>query len=226
VSRRLPRIAALACCAALLLGYVLPADRVIEEMARQRARRPALRVDAVLETDDAAWPGRVRIDLHPELGARVEDDAGGRWLLLADSARSTSPDAAWLPAPELLVLQQERQILRRLRRAGVDVLLNELGRCGDADCFVIGGRAGGAQLWVDKDSFDVWRFRAADGRVIHFEEYADWDGLRFPSRMRIQDSLGPLGIIRVERVRRASNLGRGDFSPRWLESPASPEGPD
>jgi hypothetical protein len=217
----LPRVASLASCVALLLGYVLPTDRVIGEMARLRARSPVLSVDALLEADDAAWPERVRFDLHPELGARIEDDAGGRWLLLADPARGSSPGAAWLPAPELLVMQEKGQILRWLRRAGVDVLFNELARCGDADCFVIGGRSGGAQLWVDKDSFDVWRFRSGDGRAIHFEEYADWDGLRFPSRMRIQDPLGPLGVIRVERVRRASNLG--DFSRRWLESPASPE---
>ena len=72
-------IRALAALAALL-AYVLPGDRVLEQVAARRAKADALRVEARLEGIGESWPERVVLELHPRLGCRVSGEAGERWL--------------------------------------------------------------------------------------------------------------------------------------------------
>jgi hypothetical protein len=205
-----------------LLLYVLPPDRVLGELARRReASAPSpLRMEATLSGE--AWPARARYELYPGRGLRVADGEGSRWLVqdghVTGPASEGSASALWVSAPELLALRGRAEISGWLERAGVDLQSSVLARCGDADCFRLGGRDQPGQLWVDKDQFEVRRFRSPEGWSLEFEDYRDWDGLRFPSRIRVELAAATLGVIQIERIDRAPELSSADFSPRWVQS--------
>lgn len=218
------RGAALAAAASqlALVLYVLPPDRVLGELARrQEASVPSpVRMEATLSGE--AWPSGVRYELLPGRGLRVADAAGDRWLVqdgrvTGSESRGSAP-APWVAAPELLALRGRAEIAGWLERAGVDLQRSMLARCGDADCFLLGGRDQPAQLWVDKDQFEVRRFRSAEGWSLEFEEYRDWEGLRFPARIRIDLGGASLGVIQIDRIDKAPDLISADFSSRWLQA--------
>jgi hypothetical protein len=209
---------ALAAVALVILGYVIPSERVVREMAGVRAGLESHRVAAELEVDGEGIASVV-FELDPDRGVRVRDGRGGRWLLVGGRvwAPAGSGVPAWLPPVDVLVLRGEARLFEWLAHADVDLAANELARCGNADCFVIGGRAASDQLWIDKDRFEVRRQRTARGRVVDFESYRDWPGGRFPGRIRVADPLGPIAALRIVRVEPAPELAREDFSLGWLE---------
>ncbi len=209
---------AVAAIALVVLGYVISSERVVREMAGVRAGLESHRVAAELEVDGEGIASVV-FELDPDRGVRVRDGRGGRWLLAGGRvwAPAGSGVPAWLPPADVLVLRSEERLLEWLAHAAVDLAANELARCGNADCFVIGGRAASDQLWIDKDRFEVRRQRTARGRVVDFESYRSWPGGRFPERIRVADPLGPIATLRILRVESAPELGQEDFSPGWLE---------
>jgi hypothetical protein len=202
-----------------LLGYVIPTERVVHEIAARRASLPELRVEAELELAGSEGVELVRFELDPDRGARVLDAQEGRWLLLRGRiwTRADADIPPWIPPLEVLVVRDEVALAEWLREAGVDVGVNTLARCGEADCFVVGGPASPDQLWVDKDLFEVRRRRTGRGRVAEFEDYRDWGGVRFPERILLADPLGKIATLRVVRVTRAPELAKEDFSPSWLD---------
>ena len=218
---------ALVVLALALVGYVLPAERVVREMAKLRARTPHLRVEIGILVGEEEAPERARLEVHVDRGVRVTDDRGRRWLVrhqrVEGSGGADSGD--WVPDVEVLAVQGEKGISSWLSAAGVDLRRNTLARCGNADCFVLGGRDRRAQLWVDKDQFDVLRFVTPDGRSVLFEDYRDWSGLRFPARILIRDGEIPIAELEIHEVSPAPELDGADFSRRWLERPASPARP-
>lgn len=211
---------------ALPLGYVLPGDRMLAELERQREERPPLRIEAELAGRTRGWPEAVVIELHPELGFRVSDDAGRRWLVRRGSVVAGSDDSApaWIPDLEILVLRVGDELRDWCRRAEVNLNVNELGRCGELDCFVLGGREGRSQLWLEKDRFDVIRW-VSRGRSIEFLDYTDWDGQRFPSSIELRDRKGAYAILSVRGVVARPGLSADDFQPAWVRSavPATTE---
>ena len=208
---------ALAAIALVTLGYVIPSERVVREMAGLRASLQPHRVTAELEARDGST-GEVLFEFAPDRGVRVRDGRGSRWLLAGGRiwSRAGAEVPAWLPPLELLVGRGD-ELFRWLVDAGVDLAANDLARCGDADCFVIGGRAASDQLWVDKDRFEVRRRRSARGLVHDFEGYRDWSGVRFPRTIRVADPLGSVATLRTVRVEAAPELAQGDFSAAWLQ---------
>lgn len=210
--------------AVLLLGYVLPGGRVIEQMAKLRAKQAPLSIEAQLAIDGLEPALPVGIDVHPELGARVHDAEGGRWLLRRGRvvAGNSDPAPAWLPDLEILVLRGEGELLRWLGDAGINPTANELARCGESECFVLGTRSGQAQLWVDKASFEVRRLQRLDGRVFELDAWQSWSGNRFPSEIRVYEGGEATGALSIEAVRPAPRLSAADLSPRWVQAaPAS-----
>ncbi|MFQ5697545.1 MAG: hypothetical protein ACE5IL_04585 [Myxococcota bacterium] len=222
------RVAA-ALFALLALGFVLPAAKVIPELARLRAKAPPLRLRLELFIEDEATAREIRAEVHPDLGVRLWDGSGGRWWVREGellSARGRAPQPNWVPDLGLLRLRAEPAIWRRLDRAGIDTDRNQLGRCGDADCFVIGGRQGSAQLWIDKDRFEIRRLVLATGRRVEFEDWRDWDGQRFPGSIRVRDARGGLATLEVREVTPDPALGPEGFSAGWVrESPVPPSAP-
>jgi hypothetical protein len=209
-----------------VLGYVLPADRVVAELEEKRAKQVPLRIEAELSGVTLAWPTEVVFEIHPEYGFRVSDDQGGRWLIRRGVvvAGTREPAPPWIPELEILSLQASDDLRAWFRRAQVDLGRNELVRCGDLDCFVLGGKSGRSQVWIDKDSFDVERWTSGSGRTVGFLSYTSWDGLRFPGIIELRDRKGVFATLVIHAVRSANRLKPGDFSPAWVESaPASPE---
>jgi hypothetical protein len=216
-------IRALAMLAALL-AYVLPADRVLEQVAAKRAGRQALRVEARLAGIGESWPERVVLELHPTLGCRVSDPRGQRWLLRDGRLQAgTQPVPPWLPELDVWIVPDVPGLSRLLAELGIDAGANELARCGERDCFVLGGRAGDAQLWLDKDSFEVVELRLPSHRRIEFAEPRSWSGARFPGELRIHDEWGKIATLSVETAGPARDLRAEDWSARWVDTaPGAP----
>jgi hypothetical protein len=212
--------------AAPLLGFVLPSERVLLQLEERRARAKPLHIEADLAGDPRgvqAWAPRVVFELHPEFGARVSDSYGGRWLVrgrrVVASNRELVPD--WIPALEILVLRSAEELQEWLDWARVDGQINQLGRCGEADCFVLGGRAATRQLWIDKDRFEILRWVAGSGRRIEFAQYANWGSVRFPSEIRVVERDENFAVFSVTAVRPISGLAEADFGPDWAQRPNS-----
>ena len=207
----------------LCLGFVLSTERVIVELSHAREGQPALRVEGTLEGVGADWPERLRIDLHPDHGLRLETDRGDRWVVrhgrLLAGPRERLP--VWLPQLEVLVLQPVGALQAWLEGVGIDSSANELGRCGEVDCFVIGGRAAAAQLWIDKDSLEIVQIRLPERRSTLLETYQSWEEIRFPSKISVLDEHGAVASFLVEKLAPVRGLGAADFSAGWASSGGS-----
>lgn len=209
---------ALSGVALALAGYVISSERILREIARVRASAVPLRVEARLEDVRAEEARALVIELHPQRGARIRDDRGTRWLPRAGQALApVGVDVPnWLPPADVLALSREDELARWLAEAGVDLSVSRLARCADADCFALGPRDASAQLWVDKDRFEVRRVSFASGRSAEFEGWREWDRRRFPERIRLLNGESLAGTLHVTAVTVAHDLSREDFSAAWL----------
>ncbi len=217
-------LSALAALIALPLGYVLPGDRVLDQVERRRESAQPLRVEAELSGVRPDWPGTVVFELHPRFGLRVSAERGDRWVFRKGRLLAGPDDRvpAWVPDLEILVARGEDELRRWLDRDDVDLTVNELGRCGESDCFVLGGRRGRGQVWVDKDSFEIVRWVSPWGRTTAFATYTDWDGLRFPETIELQDRKGVFATLVIVGVTRARDLRESGFSREWVDAATRP----
>jgi hypothetical protein len=203
---------------ALPLCYVLPSARVLEQIEAARRQQVGVHVVAQLAGSQPDWPTRVEADLHPVFGARFDDGSGGRWVMrggrqIASSRGGELP--AWIPQLEPLALASRQGLAGWLTGFGVDWEINELGRCGMQDCFVLGGRAAQGQLWIEKDRFEVRRIAAPLGRSYAFEEYRDFEGRRFPGAILVLDGDATLATWTPQSVYDVPALRELDFSAAW-----------
>ncbi|MEX2204757.1 MAG: hypothetical protein WEF50_00845 [Myxococcota bacterium] len=214
MSALLPTLVALA-----WLVYFAPGSQVVAQLAAARAGQPALQVRAALSTAESDAPASLAIDLHPEFGIRVADDRGGRWVVQRGRvlAGTQLPPPLWLPELEVLALRHESDLQSWLGVQGIDVSANELARCGDGDCYVLGTRQSLAQLWVDKRSFEVRRIVLPGRGQSQLEEWRSFDKLRFPSRIEISGDQGS-ATLAVESVSSAPRLSAADFSEAWVRA--------
>ena len=210
----LPRLFALA-----WLAYFVSGDRVVAELAAAQAARPPLHVECAVSSSASYAPTSLSIDLHPEFGMRVADDRGGRWVVLRGRvlAGTTLPPPAWLPDLEVLALRHESDLLVWLGVQGIDVTANELARCGDGDCYVLGTRQSLAQLWIEKRPLEVRRLVLPGRGHSDFEEWRSFEGIRFPARIEISRAEGT-ATLAVESATAAGPLTAGDFSQSWVQA--------
>lgn len=215
--------------ALLVLGYVLPGERVIRQLTTLREKQAPLRVEATLVDGDSDWPSRVRFELHPEFGFRVSEAGGGRWLVENGRVVGASDQKvpAWIPALGILILKPEEALRAWLDWARIDITVNQLGRCGESDCFVVGGREAPRQLWIDKDRFEIQRWVAGRGSGIEFSGWTEWGrSLRFPAQIRVVDRDETFAEFKIDRVVLAPDLSEADFTPDWVRTrPANPLNP-
>ena len=106
-----------------------------------------------------------------------------------------------------------------LEETHVDPEVTELARCEDADCFVLGGRTAAAQVWVDKDRFELRRVQRSPGRAVEFGDYTDWGRFRFPGTIQVEGPEGPLARFEIVRTEAAPDLGPEDFTLDWVFDP-------
>ena len=202
----------------LWLGYVLPGSQLVSELAESRAGHPPLRIEAQLAARDSSAPRKLVIELHPELGGRASDDQGGRWLWKLDRTLSgTQPAPAWLPDLEALVLRREGDLRSWLATGGVDLAANELARCGQDDCWVLGTRAAPAQVWIGKPGFELRRVvRQKDARTA-FDQWQEFAKIRFPAKIEISDAKGVVATLTVQSVNPIA-LSAADLQPSWVQA--------
>ncbi len=196
-----------------VLGYVLPVERVVAELSRAREDALPLRIEARLSGIVPAWPAQVVLELHPDFGMRVLDDRGGQWLMRQGQLVLGNPPRVplWIPEIEILGLRSEEDLLTWLARARVDLGRNELARCGESDCYVLGGIGRGGQVWLEKERFEVLRLVLPGKRELLLESYASWTGIRFPRTIKVLDTHGELATLTIESLTRAGDLGEEDF---------------
>ena len=201
------------------LAYILPGDRVVGMLADARAARAPLRVEAKLSARDSKAPASLVIELHPDLGARVSDDKGGRWLVSKGkvTAGTTLPAPAWVPDLAPLVMRRESELRGWLGGEGVDIAQNELARCGDGDCWVLGTRAGAAQLWIEKPALELRRLVHGKATRASYDDWQAFGKIRFPKHIVIGDDSGPVATLTVDDVS-AITLGAAELSPAWVQS--------
>jgi hypothetical protein len=209
-----------------LFGFVLPVDRIVNELSHRRRDFPTLHIEARLSGIGTGWPEQVSMDLHPRLGLRIQDDEQGRWLLHHGRlVAGTLPRIPlWVPQLEILALQEPDALRAWLDQIGVDHTRNALARCDETDCFVIGGIRSPAQVWLDKDRFEVVRLVLPERRRVEFARYRNWDGISFPSEIEILDDHGAVATLIPQAVSRATSLAEEDFLPRWI-NPSGPLSP-
>lgn len=212
-------MSALAVLAALWLGYVLPGDRVVSQLAQTRANRPPVRVEAQVSARDSGAPKKVVLELHPELGGRASDDLGGRWVW--NTGRTISgtqlPPPAWLPDLAPLVLRREGDLRSWLTASGVDPAANELARCGEGDCWVLGTRTSAGQVWVEKPGFELRRVVRPAAPRTAFDQWQDFGKIRFPAKIEISDDEGVVASLSVQSVS-AIALSAADLQPSWVQA--------
>jgi hypothetical protein len=107
-----------------------------------------------------------------------------------------------------------------------------LGRLGDRDCYVLGGRryadAQGQEsllpsFWVDSQTLDPLRIVAVDGTEYRLSEIQRFEGIRFPRVIEI-DPPGPLRArLEVIGVTQA-DAPAAAFQMEWLKGPAGDTG--
>jgi hypothetical protein len=211
--------------AAVWLAFVLPGDRVVGLLAEAHGGRTPLRIEAKLTARDSSAPERLVIEISPDLGARISDDDGGRWLVANGRATAGTrmPAPAWLPDLAPLVLRRESELAGWIAGAGVDVGHNELARCGDGDCWVLGTRQAPAQLWIEKSALDVRRIVRAGAPRTSFDDWQEFAKIRFPKHIEIADDAGPIATLAVESVAPIT-LGAADLSPTWVQATPAARG--
>ena len=197
------------------LAWFLPGDLVVEEWAARQTFPAPLKIEATLEGDGLDAPRRVGWTIHSGRGIEFDDGRGGRWRVQGDRVVEgpSFPPPEWIPRLEILTLQGRSAIERYLRRHAIDAGRNHLARCGEFDCFVLGGRGSPAQLWIEKDAFFVRALQLPGEPRIELGAPRSWPEARgsgFPERIEFFDSVGPAPIatLAVESVRARPRPGR------------------
>ncbi len=166
---------------------------------------------------------RGRLRVTPEGRARLEVEwrdggierqlrRGAQFGAAKNGVRLTRP----LPVlPPLWLLQTIRAelLLEQLAALGGDPTRLQLGYDGDHDFFVLGGRSGGAALWIDREDFVLRRITLAPGLHYRFGPVAE--GGVWPAWFEVEAP--GLRALRVElESPEAAAPGAWNFDPGWL----------
>jgi hypothetical protein len=198
--------------------------------------RVALRVAGAgpsAEGELATHPtGLARLELRSPTGF-VE-----RHLLLGDEYRASRDGQLldqphpFLPPVFLLQATSGATLSAALSSLGVHSQEVVLGRFGDLDCYVFGGRLPAAppdeerlmpSLWIEMNSFDAVRVVRTDGTEYRLGPTQDYDGIRLPRWIDIQ---GPKLRARLEILSAAhADAPAAVFQSEWLTAPVGAPGP-
>jgi len=239
---------ALALLAALAAGpapaAIPSAAKIAEAVARASAaagRSGPLWLDVTLTLGEGEPAATGVLASHPTGLARLElrHKSGfvERHLLLGDDYRASRDGQLlrephpFLPPLFLLQATSGAALQAALASYGVASDVVELGRQGDRDCYVLGGRAprgpGGAEgaplpaLWVDAESFEPLRLDRRDGVQLRFGPALAFGAIRAPGFVTIASPGRPLARLEITRVAPANAPAAG-FAPGWLTAPATP----
>jgi hypothetical protein len=247
----LRRRALLGCAQGLLLGSALAlaaaaviptAPKIAEAVAdanQMSARAEPLLIDVALRVGADGPAARGQLATHPTGLARLElrSDANfvERHLLQGDDYRASRDGQLlekfhpFLPPVFLLQATSGAALAAALESFGVSEQEVVLGRMGDHDCYVFGGRLPGPpdaerllpSLWVDIESYDALRIVRADGVEYRLGPVSVYDGIRLPRWIEI---VTPNQFrARLEVLHAApANAPAAAFQFDWLVAPDEP----
>jgi hypothetical protein len=174
--------------------------------------------------------GLARLELHSHLGV-VERH------LLQGNAHSASRDGEifddthhFLPPVFLLQATSGAALSAALVSFGIAAEEAVLGRVGEFDCYVFGGRLPHSlekeerrlpSLWVDLESYEVVRIDDSNGVRYRFGPSQDFDGIRVPRWIVIEAPGEPPARLDIVRAAPA-NAPAAAFGTDWLRAPRRP----
>jgi hypothetical protein len=183
---------------------------------------------------------------HPTGLARLELRGHGGFVerhLLQGNAYTASRDGELLPSPRpflppLFFLQATSGAALRAALAsyGVEPGPAVLGRVGERDCYVFGGRLpavsaapGGLvareaslpSVWVDMESYEIVQIDRPDGVRFRFGPPTRFDKIQAPGWIEVRAPNQPPARLEIIRVAPA-NAPAAAFGSHWLSAPPSP----
>ena len=225
-------------------GAVVPgAEKIIAAIAEandESGRSVPLWFEVEMEIGDSEADASGTLASHPTGLARLELNSRHGFVerhLLQGNAYRASRDGDVrdepLPLlPPLFFLQASdgAMLEAALDSFGVEIDEAVLGRIGERDCYVVGGRspldasgteAPRASIWVDHRTFEVLRIDRRDGVRVRFGPAASFDGIIAPSWVAIEIPEKPLFRLEVTRVAPA-DAPAAAFALEWLTAPVTP----
>lgn len=242
MSRRLEALIAFAVLAvAPAVGAVIPASPrligAVAEVNRAAAREVALGLELELLDGAGSVVGTGELVADPSGSARLElraptglverhlrrglDYRVSRNGVPVEDPKPLLPPVAWFQIGDGPRLEQA------LRRAGIAVESVALGREGDRDCYVIGGRMVGgdgsratlrASFWVELEALQPVRIDRSDGIRYVLGPPATFGPLRVPAWIQVELAGQPY-LRMVVRAAQTSQPTAMSFDTSWLAAP-------
>ena len=212
----------------------------VAETNRLSGRTGPLLFEVTLTIGDGEPVATGVLASHPTGLARLELRSRRGFVerhLLQGNSYTASRDGELLDPPHPFLpptffLQAESGAALRAALASYGVASGEvvLGRVGDRDCYVFGGRlprgeAGEERMlpsvWVDMDTYQIAQIDRPGGIRFRFGPTTVFDGIQAPSWIEVAVSGQPDARLDVVRVAPA-NAPAAAFGTDWLISPANP----
>ena len=202
--------------------------RAAADANRAQGRSKALRFDVAVRTTPDSPPiarGELLVDPAGHARAQLQHEEGftERQLRSASglaAARDGEPLEDPHPlAPPLWLLQVATggELLASLGALGGSPTQIALGYDGARDCYVLGGKAAGASVWVDKETYQVARVGLADGTQFRFLAWASRGGAILPGTIEIAT---PTLTFTLELTNPTVATPAADaFTESWLSAP-------
>jgi hypothetical protein len=223
---------------------VIPSSaKIVEAVAtanRIAGRSEPVLLDVTLTIGDGPPAATGVLVTHPTGLARLELHSRTGFVerhLLQGNAHSASLDGVMLDDPRhflppVFLLQARSGAALHAALLSFGIVADEavLGRVGNADCYVFGGRLPRSlereerrlpSMWVDLESYDVLRIDDSDGVRFRFGPSQNFEGIRVPRWIAIEASGSPAARLDILRVAPA-NAPAAAFGMDWLTAPSRP----
>jgi hypothetical protein len=225
-------------------GAVVPAaSKIVEAVAeanRAAGRTGPVLLDITLTIGEGSAAATGVLATHPTGLARLELHSHRGFVerhLLQGNDHSASRDSKlierprhFLPPVFLLQATSGAALSAALRSFGIAADEAVLGRVGDFDCYVFGGRLPPSleraeqvlpSMWVDIESYEVVRIDGVDGVRYRFGPSQDFDGIRVPRWIAIEAPGEPPARLDILGAAPA-NAPAAAFGSDWLSAPVTP----
>jgi hypothetical protein len=230
--------------AATVAVAAIPSPEKIADAVAETNRLSGRSIPVLLELTISIG-GRERVATavlasHPTGLARLELSSRHGFVerhLLQGNSYTASRDGELVDDPypflaPLFFLQANSGAALRAALASYGVASGQvvLGRLGDRDCYVFGGRmprgADGEErmlpsLWVDMETYEVVQIDRPDGVRFRFGPSTQFDSIQAPRWIEVETPDQPAARLDVVRVAPA-NAPAAAFGIQWLSAPANP----
>jgi len=207
---------------------------------RSAGRSEPVLLDVTLAFGDGPPAATGVLATHPTGLARLELQSHLGFVerhLLQGTAHSASRDGVMLDNPRhflppvfLLQATSGETLSAALTSFGIAADEAVLGKVGEFDCYVFGGRLPRSReseerrlpsMWVNLENYEVVRIDGADGVRYRFGPSQDFEGIRIPRWIVIEAPGEPPARLDIVRATPA-NAPAAAFGVDWLRTPSSP----